>query len=305
MRAWASRLTTLVVVTMAVAGFSAAPAGATWSLVAADETTGEVGAAIASCIDPAVLSDPADPLMLLVLEPGELAAVTQAQLNLEATGRIRQLHAGGLDPAAILADITSPGFDELASQRQHAIVSLVTAPDQDPVVAFTGDDTLADTGDAQGILVSVQGNLMASDTVVDESLVAFETARSDGGSLADALVAGLKAGADEGGDRRCGAQTARFAHVAVVGGVNEEVADSQLSASTMVLSVLVSEDGGNPVDELANAHEAGATGVIDQRIRSNEHMIIQVVTLVAGAAIAIAGLIFLRRGMGSVKARAR
>jgi uncharacterized Ntn-hydrolase superfamily protein len=65
--------------------------------------------------------------------------------------------------------------------------------------AWTGTKCLASCGHVVGDGFSCQGNLLASDAVVPAMAKAFETTR---GSLASRMLAALRAGAAEGGDRR-------------------------------------------------------------------------------------------------------
>ena len=241
-----------VVVGVAVAattlGLAAGPAAATWSIVAADPETGEVGAAIASCVPAEVLGVLDQPLVPIVLTPGTSAAVTQAQLNVEAPQRIAELTATGATPTEIVDALTDPDFDELAPIRQHAIAATTGE-----VAAFTGADTNPEALDARGDAVAVQGNLLADASVVDDALARFELDRAAGASLADALVAALAAGSSAGGDRRCDEQTALFAQVAVAG------PDDDAAMPSTLLTVVVDEgDGQNPVELLLAAYGDGA-----------------------------------------------
>ena len=176
---------------------AAALALATWSIVAVDPATREVGAAAASCI----LSDtfPIDQISELV--PGTGAVVAQAWGNKAARSAIAAAIALGESPAAALASATAPGADaklgvDLARFRQYGAVTFDAGP-----VSYTG----AWTGDWAGARaargVSVQGNILSGAAVVEDALAAFEG--SQGTCLAERLVAALEAGARAGGDRRC------------------------------------------------------------------------------------------------------
>ncbi len=89
----------------------ASPAEATWSIVATDAETDEVGAVIASCVPVEILGRVEEPLVPIVVVPGVAIGVTQAQLNLDAPARIRQLVAAGATPGEIIDELTSPSFD--------------------------------------------------------------------------------------------------------------------------------------------------------------------------------------------------
>lgn len=270
------------------------PASATWSIVATDPETGEIGAAIASCVPGDLVGEPDGPLPPIVLQPGDSVAVTQAQLNLTVPARIRELGAAGVSPEEILGDLVSPEFDEGSALRQHAIASL-----SGDVVAFTGDETSAVALDSQAANVSVQGNILVSEAVVGDSLAGFENDRAAGGSLADSLVRGLLAGADAGGDSRCPEQTALFAQIVVA-----QPGDGDDTPSTILTVLVESDDGQNPVALLASNYADGERGLLDLRDgESIAGFVVRTVVLAIGVAMFIVAIYLLRRGLGSVKAR--
>ena len=272
----------------------ASPAAATWSIVAVDSETGEVGAAIASCVPAEVLGQPDQPLVPLVLIPGQAVAVTQAQLNLDAPARITKLIAAAATPDEIIADVVGEEFDEVASLRQHAVVALPAE-----VAAFTGSDTEPVSLDRQAPGVSVQGNLLVAPDVVDETLSEFVLARQNGIGLASALVEGLLAGSEQGGDRRCGPQTALFAQVVVA-----RPGDSP-HAPSIVLTVTVSQgDGQNPVQLLAEAQRQGRTGLLEAgEPPAGSAGLFRSLALVVAAAALLCGALIFKRGLGSTASR--
>jgi uncharacterized Ntn-hydrolase superfamily protein len=272
----------------------AAPAGATWSLVATDSATGEVGVALASCVPVALLGPPEQPLAPVIVAPGRAAAVTQGQFDQAAPPRIRQLLEAGAEPDSIVGDLIDPVHDSQGQTRQHAVVTIDGA-----VAAFTGAELAPAATDSQGNGVSVQGNLLVSDEVVGEALAAYEESRRSSSDLSQALVDGLVAGSRAGGDRRCGAQTALFAQLVVT-----EPGDPE-GRPARVLTVSVDEgDGQNPVEALAGRFADGDNGFVDAgsaRRRGG--------AWVAGGALAVAGFtavagaLLYRAGLGSVRAR--
>jgi uncharacterized Ntn-hydrolase superfamily protein len=170
---------------------------ATWSIVAVDPRTREVGAAAASCIHAEEF--PIDRIAELV--PGTGAVVAQALGNLEAKAAIAAAIARGASPAVAIAAVTAPDADEwlgldLAAHRQYGAVTFAAGP-----VSFTGDWNGEWAGARAGSGVSVQGNILRGPEVLDEALAAFEA--EPGKCLAERLVAALEAGARAGGDRRC------------------------------------------------------------------------------------------------------
>lgn len=274
-------------------GAWAVPAGATWSVVAVDPETGEVGAALASCVPPAILGRPDTPLVPIVLVPGEGAAVTQGELNLAAPNRIIELVKAGAAPAQIVDDLVRPEFDAAAPTRQHAVVTAVGA------AAYTGTELSPEALDRQGAAVSAQGNLLVSDEVVASALTGFEDSRAGGGDLRDALVAGLVAGSGQGGDRRCPDQTALFAQLAVA-----RPGDDPDHPTTLITVTVDQGDGQNPVTLLAEAVAEGRSGLIEAGTgRSGLGRLVQIGALLAATAMAVGGVVLVRRGLGSTRAR--
>lgn len=276
---------------------SATPASATWSIIAVDEETGRVGAVMASCIAAGVLGEPDQPLVPIVLVPGTAVAVTQGTINPDSPVGMRQvLNDGAAAREAIDALLE---IDEQSTARQFGVVVVDSGPERPgvDVAAFTGQDTELERGDRTGGAVSVQGVLLADQAVLDNSLAAYDAARADGRTFEQALVAGLAAGSEAGGDRRCGDQTALFAHLVVA-----EPGDDPLSPSTLLTITVDEGDGQNPVTELVAALDAGRSGWVD--IGLNDPITIpRVAVLAVGTLLAIAAFYTIRKGMGSPAAR--
>lgn len=225
---------------------------ATWSIVAVDPATREVGAAAASCI----LADdfPIDRISELV--PGTGAVVAQALGNVAARKAVADAIARGDSPATALSAVTAPGADErlgfdLSRLRQYGAVTFESGP-----VSFTGAWNGEWAGARAGEGASVQGNLLRGPAVADDALAAFEAARE--ACLAERLLAALEAGARAGGDRRCvpelGALTA-FVAVAQPG-------DARGEPGLSLLRSRPGEPPSGPWDELRRrfSPEPGAAG---------------------------------------------
>lgn len=243
--------TVLALAAASAAGIAlAAPAQATWSIVVADEETGQVGAAIASCVDIAPAESFAWPdgsLIPLAVVPGVGAGISQAALNVAAPDVIRESLTNGSTADEIIAALTDPAFDPDAETRQHAVVTLA-APEE--AVAFTGSEDEPWAGSAQGPGISAQGNILVSEDVVTDAVDAYQSAQ---GSMEVRLAAGLLAGSRAGGDSRCGEQTALFAHVAV----------SQDDGTLRTFTTTVApDDGQNPVTLLVDEIDAAESGAV-------------------------------------------
>jgi uncharacterized Ntn-hydrolase superfamily protein len=269
----------------------AGPASATWSIVAVDPETGQVGAALASCIEAGVLGDPDQALVPVVLVPGRAAAVTQATIEPAAPVDLRRRLSEGASPTEAVALLLED--DERPSVRQFGVVAF-----DGPAETHTGSDVEPIAASATGDGVAVQGVLLTDRAVVDRALAAFEASRADGGSLDRALVDGLLAGAAEGGDHRCDSdQTALFAHVAVA-----EPDDDPLRPSLLVTVTVDEGDGQNPVSLLDEALAEARFGWIDAGL-DDPVGIPRVAVILVAAAMAAAAVLLLWKGMGSPSAR--
>lgn len=157
----------------------------TFSIVAADPGTGAVGCAVQSKYF-------AVGAVVPWARSGVGAVATQAAGVAAYGPRALDALAGGQTPdgalAAVLAD------DEGRETRQ---LGIVTADGR--AAAHTGSECLDWAGHVVGDGFACQGNILAGEAVVQEMARAY---RETGGTLAERLVASLKAGQAAGGDRR-------------------------------------------------------------------------------------------------------
>jgi uncharacterized Ntn-hydrolase superfamily protein len=171
----------------------------TYSIVARDPASGELGAAVQSHWF-SVGS------LCVWARPGVGAVATQSVVEpAHGPNALDRLSAG--DRAAeALAHVL--GTDELADARQVGVV------DADGGVAVhTGSDCIAEAGHATGVDYTCQANMMARDTVPRAMAQAFELAR---GTLAERMMAALDAAETQGGDVR-GRQSAAMVVVGARG----------------------------------------------------------------------------------------
>ncbi|MEQ1567170.1 MAG: DUF1028 domain-containing protein [Myxococcota bacterium] len=208
----------------------AAAAEATWSVVAVDPDSREVGVAGATC----------GPFVWMIGEvaPGHGAVAAQYATNLAAEREAADLLAAGTPPDEVLAAITDPAFDEEPEIRQYGIASL-----DGPAVAYTGADNDSPALSATGDTWTVQGNTLASEAVVTEAAAAFEA--SEGQPLAERLLRAMEAGAAAGGDARCDPEQAAKSAFVFVARPGDRPGNPWLEARTS--SVL---NGDDPVDRL-------------------------------------------------------
>lgn len=157
----------------------------TFSIVARDSTTGELGVAVASRFF-AVGS------VVPWAKAGVGAVATQSFANTSFGWRGLELLEKGANPEEALQILLRDDNDR--EKRQVGIVSA-----KGGAVTYTGKGCLAWAGGRSGSNYALQGNILAGEAVVTEMQNAFLQTK---GTLADRLYAALVAGDANGGDAR-------------------------------------------------------------------------------------------------------
>jgi uncharacterized Ntn-hydrolase superfamily protein len=161
---------------------------ATYSIVARDSNTGELGVAVQSNYF-SVGTD------VTWAEPGVGAVATQAIVDVAYGPRGLALMSKGATAQEALDALVAK--DPSAALRQ---VGMVDAEGR--VAAYTGLACVPARADVQGDGFSVQGNMLKSDSVWQAMGPAFEAAEEAGGDLAERLMIVLEAAEEAGGDLR-------------------------------------------------------------------------------------------------------
>lgn len=222
---------------------SAGRAGATWSTVAVDPQTGEVGVSIASCVEA-----PTGTVVLPIaagVVPGVGAMAAQAAFEEDTRDFVFERLRQGESPEQILAEVVA--IDAGAGSRQYGVVTLDLQ-----TATFTGNRALDFAGDVEGTGYTVQGNILVGPSVVTDAAAAFEEPGDCFTTLADRLMAALEAGSNAGGDRRCDAsQGGALAAVLIVA-----APDDPIDAPTLDLRI-PSQDRGDadPIALLRQAYD--------------------------------------------------
>ncbi len=168
----------------------------TYSIVARDPDTGELGVAVQSHWF-SVGS------IVTWARPGVGAVATQANADPGYGPQLLDLVAAGVHAEQALATLVAN--DPAGHSRQVAVVDAAGH-----VAAHTGSSCMAYAGHVTGTGVSCQANIMATERVWPAMLEAFEAAA---GSLTSRLLDALDAAEREGGDLR-GRQSAAILVVA-------------------------------------------------------------------------------------------
>ncbi|WP_299678817.1 DUF1028 domain-containing protein [uncultured Roseobacter sp.] len=158
----------------------------TYSIVARDPSTGDLGIAVASRFF-------AVGALVPHIRGGRCAVATQAFVNplwgIEAADRM----AVGEAASAVLADLVARDGGE--AQRQAHMID--AAGD---IAAHTGEDCIDWCGHVSGEDVSVAGNMLAGEAVIVETLAAYQSAADL--PFAERLLTAMEAGELAGGDKR-------------------------------------------------------------------------------------------------------
>ncbi|HEY9476635.1 MAG TPA: DUF1028 domain-containing protein [Mycobacteriales bacterium] len=195
----------------------------TFSIVARDRSTGELGVAVATST---LAVGRAAPWALA----GVGAVVTQAHTSRTYGARGLELLAEGLSPDQVLDRL---GVDD--PQRHTRQVAIVDAAGR--VAAWTGRGCLSACGHVTGEQHSVQGNTLRSRSVVPSMAEAFGAAE---GGLAERMLAALAGAEEAGGDLR-GRQSAA---ILVVSGRRTDTPWDEVTVDLRV------DDSDDPVGEL-------------------------------------------------------
>ena len=208
------------------------PRPSTFSIVAADVLTGEIGVAVQSKF----LSVGA---VVPWVRCGAGAIATQAFANTSYGPKALDMLARGAHPSAVAEALVvdDPGRDE----RQFGIVDM-----QGRSVTFTGNNCIAWAGGIAGDGYAAQGNCLAGAAVV-EALAAAMRLENDTKRphLADRLIGALRAAQAEGGDKR-GQQSAAL--------IVEKSAGGYAGFNDRYVDLRV-DDHARPIDELARLLE--------------------------------------------------
>lgn len=242
----------------------------TWSIVAVNPETAEVGVALATCVAAEVSisrsntsgeggqsphtygvvgvvgGGPATELARIV--PAAGAMIAQARVGPGNSGRLDRAFARlleGATPAeAVRAAIDG---DAMSQQRQYAIAAY-----DGGVTTFTGSAAPEWSGGVSSTVAAVQGNILVGIQVIERTMAVFQAVIADpGAGLPDALLAGMEAGSAEGGDRRCPREQAALVAFMAVSHRDDVGEAPRLWLATEPQAV----GGANPVVLLRQAYD--------------------------------------------------
>ena len=161
----------------------------TFSVVAVDPVSGEVGGAGATCYE--TVNDIAD------VHPGVGFIHTQSYVNYTNQQYAKLMMDGGLAPQEIMDSIQVVDADNDSTIRQYAAVDLINGGRS---AAFTGSNCFSYHGQRLGATYAIAGNILLGPQILDSMESRFNSTQ---GSLADKLMAALEGAKVKGADSRC------------------------------------------------------------------------------------------------------
>ena len=281
----------------------------TWSIVAVDSESGEVGVALATCLAAdvsisrsrggaeggssthtySIIGSVGDEpsFELARINPAVGAMIAQARVDAGNAGRLDSAFAEllkGASPAEAVGEAIEG--DLMSQSRQYAIATF-----DSEATSFTGSETPEWSGGVSHQAVAVQGNILVGAQVIERAMAAYQAAMADPtAGLADALLAGMEAGATEGGDKRCPREQAALVAFMAVAHRDDIGEAPQLWLATEPQAI----GGDNPVALLRQAYDRSRSDAAVGDDRSN---------VAALGALALALLLVIGAGIWTVLRR--
>ena len=161
----------------------------TFSIVAVNPATGEVGSAGASCI--------AGSIIISDIHPGVGAIHTQSYWNQSNQDSASSLMNLEYSPEEIIDWLIENDAQNNPSIRQYGIIDLI---DNGRSAGFTGENCFDYKNHILGQTYAIQGNILLGQEILDSMEIAFI---STYGTLDEKLIAALLAANVPGADTRC------------------------------------------------------------------------------------------------------
>lgn len=177
----------------------------TFSIVAIDPVTQEIGSAGATCLTSGDCGGCGGAIVISELLPGIGAANAQATVclpNVNAAYIADQLTAGSTAQEALSSVLSNDQCQfGNTSERQYGIVSIIGGVID--VASFTGESALSHAGHRTGDHYSIQGNILLGPEILDSMETRYLRALDNGLSLAERLMEAMQGANVVGADSRC------------------------------------------------------------------------------------------------------
>lgn len=174
----------------------------TFSIVAVDPNTGEIGSAGASCLDNIGFPGSNGAIIISDILPGRGAIHTQSYWTATNQANARLKMQEGLAPAEIITWLKQNDVEGIFGQlkRQYGIVDF-DSTGMPRSAAFTGTSCLNWKGHRTGLNYAIQGNILLGPQILDSMEAHF--LQTEGQPLAMRLMYALQGANVVGADSRC------------------------------------------------------------------------------------------------------
>lgn len=169
----------------------------TFSIVAVDTISKEVGSAGATCLS--INREGYEALIISRLHPGIGAIHTQSYWNSLNQEIASELMNSGMTSNEIIDYLANNDVDNNPSIRQYGIARMNSSGTPD-AAGYTGENCLNEKKHKVGRHYSIQGNILLGEYIIDSMEARFLRAK---GSLADRLMEAMKGALIAGADSRC------------------------------------------------------------------------------------------------------
>ncbi len=171
----------------------------TFSIVAVDEATGEIGSAGASCLDDTQFPGSGGAFIISDILPGRGAIHTQSFYLAGNQNNARLRMEAGDTPDEIITWLATNDVQGNNTQRQYGVVDFADNG-VGRANAYTGFNCLNYKGQRVGSNYAIQGNILIGPEILDSMEARF---LSSTGTLADRLMYSLQGANVPGADSRC------------------------------------------------------------------------------------------------------
>ena len=192
-----NRICSLVLLVFLLGYFQKLDAQDTFSIVAVDQETGEVGSAGATCLDDDDIAGGA--VIISKLYPGVGAVNTQSFWSPDNQKNAGTLVQQGLAAQDVIDWLVSNDVDNNPNNRQYG-VAILGEDTNTTAAGYTGPQCFDAKMHVADTYYSIQGNILLSEEIVTSMQTAF---LNEEGSLADRLMAALQGANVPGADSRC------------------------------------------------------------------------------------------------------
>ena len=237
----------------------------TFSIVAVDTATGEVGTAGATCLTSADCGGCGGAVIIASIFPGLGALNSQATVcipNVNGINGMRQIieGAGAEEALTWLLNNDACQFGTV-NNRQYGI-AMINDQGEAETAAYTGSNALDFAGDRKGVNYAIQGNILIGDQVLEGMEQGF---LNSNGNLAERLMAAMQGANIPGADSRC-----------LVDGISSESAfikvarpDDPINDLYLDLNVPSTIDFAEPIDSLQTLFDQWLTTSVKEIMHEN------------------------------------